>query len=92
MMRKEIEPQLHHNVPQLALSDFHDHPLTDSSHSSTLRSGKFVPAEFKKKHMPDSHTKLPRPHKNSAEFLLQLQKKSALKPPITHFGSQKSIQ
>jgi hypothetical protein len=91
-MQRESRELTGAGVPQLALGGMADHPLASSTHSSTFRSGKFIPAEFRNKHAADSPTRLPKPHKKSAEIHLPMQKKPSLHLNMAHLGSQKSIQ
>ena len=65
-MHSESKSQMGQSVAQLQLSTMFLHPMASSTNSTTFRQVKFVPAEFKNKHLTDSPTRLPKPHKNSA--------------------------
>ena len=79
-------------MPQLTFSSLPSNPMASSTYSSTSRTAKFIPAEFKNKHLGDSPSKLPRPHKKSAEIASTFHKKPSLHQPGSPFGSQKSIE
>jgi hypothetical protein len=92
MMKQENKHHSDHQVPQLAMSDFPAHSLTNSTYSATSRTAKFIPAEFKNKHLHDSPLKLPRTHKKSAELIPPFRKNHNFHAFDSQCSSQKSIQ